>query len=82
MNFHGNNRAIALWSALGLVAFALLPWYSLPDGILGLQGLGELMAGHDSSSALAQVLLHRRPWPGRCRCARCARRFRWCAGSD
>lgn len=62
MNFHGNNRAIALWSALGLAAFALVPWYSLPDGILGLQGLGELMAGHDSSSALAQVLLHRRPW--------------------
>ena len=62
MNFHANNRAIALWSALGLAAFALLPWYSLPDGIFGLQGLGELMAGHDSSSALAQVLLHRRPW--------------------
>ena len=44
MNFHGNNRAIALWSALGLAAFALVPWYSLADGILGLQGLGELMA--------------------------------------
>jgi iron(III) transport system permease protein len=62
MNFNENNRAIALWSALGLAAFALLPWYSLPDGIFGLQGLGELMASHDSSSALAQVLLHRRPW--------------------
>ncbi|MDR6536613.1 iron ABC transporter permease [Variovorax soli] len=62
MNLHENNRAIALWSALGLAAFALLPWYSLPDGIFGLQGMGELMAGHDSSSALAQVLLHRRRW--------------------
>ncbi|MES2250289.1 MAG: iron ABC transporter permease [Pseudomonadota bacterium] len=57
-----NNRAIGLWSALGLAAFVLLPWYSLPEGLFGLQGLSELAAGHDTSSALAQVLLHHRPW--------------------
>jgi iron(III) transport system permease protein len=56
------NRPILVWSALGLAAFLLLPWYALPDGLLSLQGFGELVGGHDSSSAIAQVFLHRRPW--------------------
>lgn len=62
MNFHNNNRSIVLWAAAGLAAFVLLPWYALPDGLLGLRGVAELLGGHDSSTALAQVLLHHRPW--------------------
>jgi iron(III) transport system permease protein len=62
MKLDPHNRPIALWSVVGLLAFCLLPWHALPDGLAGLQGVGELLAGHDSSSALAQVLLHRRPW--------------------
>ncbi|AKJ32068.1 ABC transporter permease [Caldimonas brevitalea] len=57
-----HNRVLWTWAALGLAAYTLLPWYALPDGLLGLQGLGELLGGHDSSSGLAQVLLHRRHW--------------------
>lgn len=56
------NRPILLWSVLGLAAFVLLPWYALPDGLLSLQGVGELLGGHDSASGLAQVLLQHRPW--------------------
>lgn len=56
------NRPILFGSLLGLAAFALLPWYALPDGLLALQGAGELIGGHDSATALAQVLLQRRPW--------------------
>ncbi len=57
-----HNGVIALWAALGLSAFILLPWHTIPDGILSLQGWGELVGGHDSSSGLAQSLLHGRPW--------------------
>lgn len=57
-----NNIPIAGWSLLGLIAFVALPWHALPDGALALRGLAELVGGHDSSSALWQVVLHRRPW--------------------
>jgi iron(III) transport system permease protein len=56
-----NNKAIVVWALLGLAAFVLLPWYQLPDGLFALRP-GELAGGHDTSSALAQVLLHRRGW--------------------
>ncbi|EJL77448.1 ABC-type Fe3+ transport system, permease component [Variovorax sp. CF313] len=62
MKLNDNNRPIVVWSIIGLVAFCVLPWYALPEGLSGLQSIGELFAGHDSSSALAQILLHRRPW--------------------
>src|SRR5688572_3316964 len=62
MNFDNNNRSIVLWAAIGLAAFVLLPWYALPEGLLGMRSWAELLGGHDSSTALAQVLLHRRPW--------------------
>ena len=57
-----NNIPIAGWSLLGLIAFVALPWHAMPDGVLALHGLAELIGGHDSSSALWQVVLHRRPW--------------------
>jgi iron(III) transport system permease protein len=57
-----SNRPILFCSVLGLAAFVLLPWYAMPEGLLSLQGLGELVGGRDSASALAQVLLQRRPW--------------------
>ena len=61
MDFRDNNKAIAVWALLGLAAFVLLPWYQLPQGLWAVSP-GELTGGHDSSSALAQVLLHRRGW--------------------
>ena len=62
MKLNDNNRMIAIWSIVGLAAFCILPWYALPEGLSGLHSLSELFAGHDSSSALAQILLHQRPW--------------------
>ena len=56
------NRPILLWSLLGLATFVLLPWYAVPDGLFSLQGVAELLGGHDSASGLAQVLLQHRPW--------------------
>ena len=61
MKLH-NNQPILAWSALGLVAFALLPWYALPDGIGSLQGLGHLIGDPQSATGLAQVLVHHRHW--------------------
>ncbi len=63
MTMH-SNAAIRLCSLLGLLAFALLPWHTLPDGLAGLRGLAELVGGHDSASGLWQTLLHHRPWLG------------------
>ncbi len=57
-----HNRPIAVWALFGLAGFVLLPWHATPDGLFALRGLGELIGGHDTSSALAQVLLHHRPW--------------------
>ncbi|WP_311223411.1 MULTISPECIES: iron ABC transporter permease [unclassified Acidovorax] len=57
-----HNGAIALWAALGLAAFTLLPWHMVPDGLFSLQSWGELVGGHNTSTGLAQVLLHRRAW--------------------
>jgi len=62
MKINHNNRVIAIWSIIGLAAFCIAPWYALPEGLSGLQGLGDLLAGRDSASGLAQILLHRRPW--------------------
>ena len=59
---HRSNRPILFWSILGLVAFALVPWYATPGGVFSLQGFGELLGDHESASGLAQVLLQRRPW--------------------
>lgn len=55
-----DNRPLLWWPLAGLAAFALLPWHALPQGLLGLQGLGELVGGHDSGSGLALALLDRR----------------------
>ncbi|NRF70435.1 iron ABC transporter permease [Aquincola sp. S2] len=56
------NLPIAAWALFGLAGFVLLPWHAMPDGVFALRGVGELIGGHDSSSALAQALLHHRPW--------------------
>lgn len=56
------NRPILICIALGLLGFALLPWYALPDGLLSLPGWGALIGGHDTATGFAQVLFQQRPW--------------------
>lgn len=64
MKLHAGNASLWPWAGAGLLAFVLLPWHMLPGSIIDLAGVAELIGGHDSSSGLAQVLLHRRPWLG------------------
>lgn len=55
------QRALQLWAVLGLLAFALLPWYFLQDRSL-LSALPEVWKGPESGSGVVQVLHHGRPW--------------------
>ncbi|OYQ41359.1 iron ABC transporter permease [Rhodoferax sp. TH121] len=55
------RRAIALWAALGLVAFMLLPWYFLQNG--GLWGaMPGIWGKADTASAWVQAWSHHRVW--------------------
>jgi iron(III) transport system permease protein len=55
------DRAIA-WCALGgIAAFVLLPWFTVPDGLLSLAVPGALIADYETASAAGQVLLYRKP---------------------
>ena len=55
------QRALRLWAWLGLLAFALLPWYFLQDRAL-LSVLPEVWQGPEAASGLVQALWHGRPW--------------------
>ena len=55
------QRALSLWTLLGLLSFGFLPWYFLQQGSL-LQALSKVWAGPETASALVQILQHGRPW--------------------
>jgi iron(III) transport system permease protein len=57
---HG-QRVILGWALLGLAACALLPWY-FPQNLTLARSLAGVYGGPDTASALAQVVLHGRPW--------------------
>ncbi len=52
------------WIALGLFAYALLPWYALQDGLLAGAWLQGLVSDPAAASALFQTGLHGKPWLG------------------
>lgn len=52
---------MAGWLLLGLVAYALLPWY-YPQNLTFWQALPGVWGGPDTASGLAQALLHHKPW--------------------
>lgn len=56
-----HRRVVAAWLALGLAAFALLPWY-FPQNVSFWQALPGAFGDADSASALWQALAHGRPW--------------------
>ena len=49
------------WLVLGLVAFALLPWY-FPQNISLLKSLPGIFGGSETASGLVHALQHGRPW--------------------
>ena len=55
------QRALTLWALLGLLSFALLPWYFLQQGSLW-SALPHIAGGPETASALLQALQHDRPW--------------------
>jgi len=56
------NRAALAWSAAGLLAGLLFPWYSLQEGLDSCVWLGGLWSSEDYGSGVAQVLGHGRWW--------------------
>lgn len=52
------------WIALGLFAYALLPWYALQDGLLAGAWLQGIVSDPAAASALFQTGQHGKPWLG------------------
>ncbi len=55
------NTALLAWTALGVLAYLLLPWYALQDGN-GLMAIGRVFEGDDTANGLLQAARHGRPW--------------------
>lgn len=57
------NRTVALWLAVGLVGFAVLPWYGIEYGFWNFEWLFEgYPLDDDSAPGLVQVFLGGKPW--------------------
>ena len=56
------NRAALAWSAAGLLAALLLPWYSLQEGLDSAGWLSGLWSSEDYASGIAQALAHGKWW--------------------
>ena len=55
------QRTVLAWLLLGVVAFALLPWYFQQD--MGLiKALPGVFGGRETASGLVQALQHGKPW--------------------
>jgi iron(III) transport system permease protein len=54
-------QAFVAWLVLGIVGFALVPWYSLQDSVFGIAWLKQF-AGKEAAPALLQALSHGRAW--------------------
>jgi iron(III) transport system permease protein len=56
------RRATLLWSAIGIVAYCLLPWYAVPDGLFALGWLTDPLGAPESASAALNVAVFSRLW--------------------
>jgi iron(III) transport system permease protein len=55
------NKAILIWVAVGLLAYALLPWYAYQDASW-LKAWPQIFAGPETASGFVQALAHARVW--------------------
>jgi iron(III) transport system permease protein len=55
------QRVLLAWVLLGLVAFALLPWY-FPQNLSLWRSLPGVFGGSETASGLVHALWHGRPW--------------------
>jgi len=58
---HQARRIVLAWLAVGLAAYALLPWY-FPQNQTLWQSLPGVFGGDESASGLVQAARHHRPW--------------------
>ena len=58
----GARRALLAWSAAGLAAAVLLPWYALQEGLGSGAWLSGLWSSEDHASGLAQLVAHGKWW--------------------
>ncbi|MFO1084668.1 MAG: iron ABC transporter permease [Reyranellaceae bacterium] len=58
----GARRALLAWSAAGLAAAVLLPWYALQEGLGSGAWLSGLWSSEDDASGLAQLVAHGKWW--------------------
>lgn len=57
------HPAVILWLAVGWLGYAVLPWYTLDDGLFSFTWLaGGYPLDRDSAPALFHVLQGRKPW--------------------
>jgi iron(III) transport system permease protein len=56
-----SQRALKAWAVVGLVAFALLPWYYLQDQSLW-RALPGVFGGEETAAGLTQLWQHGRLW--------------------
>src|SRR6266446_2496871 len=54
------DRAVLGWAVAGGIAYALLPWYAIEDGIFGFGWLSGYPTDRAGAPALVQALLHGR----------------------
>jgi iron(III) transport system permease protein len=55
------NLAIRLWLAVGLLAYALLPWYAIQD-TAWYSVLPQVFGGAETASGVMQMVVHGRVW--------------------
>jgi iron(III) transport system permease protein len=55
------RRVVQAWLWVGLVGFALLPWY-LPQNLSLIGALPGVFGGSETASGLVQAARHHRPW--------------------
>ena len=59
---NGLDRDVALWTGVGWVGFAILPWYGIYDGFWGFGWLAGFPLGSDEAPGFIQAFLHDRWW--------------------
>jgi iron(III) transport system permease protein len=63
MTAHGRTeRSILVWSAVGLLAALLLPWYGLQEGLTGVNWVSGLWSSEDYAGGIAEILAHGKWW--------------------
>src|SRR5499426_1645118 len=54
------DRGVVGWAAAGVIAYALLPWYGIEEGLFSLGWLRGYPTSRAAGSGLVQALLHGR----------------------